>query len=257
MELDGRVALVTGAGSGLGEATARYLHQRGATVVLFDRDAERTPAIAAELGDRAVASVGDATSADDTAAAVAVATELGGLRFVVACAGGGTGSGRLVDRSGVAHDLDLFTSTQRLNVETTFNTLRLAGAAMSALDPFDEDGQRGAMVTTASIAGFEGQIGQIAYGTAKAAVIGMTIIAARDLAAIGVRVNCIAPGTIGTRAWERARPETRAALEAKVPFPRRFGRPEEFARLAEHLLTNDYINGHVARLDGAIRFDPK
>lgn len=257
MYIDGHVALITGAASGLGEATARYLHRQGATVVLFDRDSQRTPAIAAELGARSLASVGDATSADDTAAAVDAAMELGGLRLVVACAGGASRSARLVGRDGSPHDLELFVATQQLNVVTTFNTLRLAAAAMATLDPLDDDGQRGAIVTTASIAGYEGQIGQIAYGTAKAGIIGMTVIAARDLSSIGVRVNCIAPGTIGTRAWDQAPGDMRATLEAKVPFPRRFGKPEEFAKLAEHLLTNDYINGHVARIDGAIRFDPK
>ena len=144
-----------------------------------------------------------------------------------------------------------------LNVITTFNAVRLAAAAMSQLEPVGDDEERGAIVTTSSVAGFEGQIGQLAYGTAKAAIIGMTLIAARDLAASGIRVNNIAPGTIDTRAWDAAPPEVREPLEAKVPFPRRFGRPEEFAALAEHLVTNRYLNGHVARLDGAIRFDPR
>jgi NAD(P)-dependent dehydrogenase (short-subunit alcohol dehydrogenase family) len=135
--------------------------------------------------------------------------------------------------------------------------LRLAAAAMSQLDPANDDGERGVVVTTASIAGYEGQIGQVAYGSAKAGIIGMTLIAARDLAPAGVRVNCIAPGTMATEAWGITPSAMREALEAKVPFPRRFGKPEEFAALAEHLVTNRYLNGHVARLDGAIRFDPK
>lgn len=257
MQIHGHVALVTGAGSGLGEATARHFHALGATVVLFDLDGPRTTAIAAELGHGAIASIGDATSEADTAAAVQAATDAGGLRVVVACAGGASKSERTVNRDGTPHDLEYFVRVQQLNVVTTFNTVRLAAAAMAKLDPVDDDGQRGAIVTTASIAGFEGQIGQVAYGTAKAAIIGMTLISARDLASIGVRVNCIAPGTIGTRAWEQAPAEMRSALEAKVLFPRRFGQPEEFAKLAEHLLTNDYMNGHVARLDGGIRFEPK
>ncbi len=257
MDIAGNVALVTGGASGLGEATVRHLHAAGAHVVLFDRDAERAEAIAAELGERVSATVGDATTEEDTAAAVAHASELGPLRILVACAGGATRNERTVKRDGTPHSLDLFRATMDLNVITTFNAVRLAAAAMSQLEPVGDDEERGAIVTTSSIAGYEGQIGQIAYGTAKAAIIGMTLIAARDLAASGIRVNNIAPGTIETRAWDAAPPEVREPLEAKVPFPRRFGRPEEFAALAEHLVTNRYLNGHVARLDGAIRFDPR
>jgi NAD(P)-dependent dehydrogenase (short-subunit alcohol dehydrogenase family) len=263
MQISGNVALVTGAASGLGEATARHLHGLGATVVLFDRDAERAPKIAADLGD-APHVVGDATREADVQAAVDAAAAAGPLRIVVACAGGATASQRTIRRDGTPHDLDLFVATMNLNVVSTFNTIRLAAAAMAALDPADggsdgvpdTDGERGVIVTTSSIAGYEGQVGQIAYATAKAGIIGMTLVAARDLASVGVRVNSIAPGTIGTRAWEQAPADMRAALEDRVPFPRRFGRPAEFAGLAEHLITNGYINGHVVRLDGAIRFDP-
>jgi NAD(P)-dependent dehydrogenase (short-subunit alcohol dehydrogenase family) len=263
MQIAGNVALVTGAASGLGEATARHLHELGATVVLFDRDGERTPKIAAELGDASHV-VGDATREADAQAVVDAAATAGPLRIVVACAGGATASQRTIRRDGTPHDLDLFVATMNLNVVSTFNTVRLAAAAMAELEPADggpgsdgSDGERGVIVTTSSIAGYEGQVGQIAYATAKAGIIGMTLVAARDLASVGVRVNSIAPGTIGTRAWEQAPADMRAALEAKVPFPRRFGRPSEFAGLAEHLITNCYINGHVVRLDGAIRFDPK
>lgn len=257
MELDGRVALVTGGASGLGEATARHLHGRGAKVVLFDRDAERGTAIATELGDGAAFAGGDVLSEEDTNAAIAAAAELGELRAVVACAGGSRASARTLGRDGSPHDLALFTDTVNLNLVGTFNTLRLTAAAMAALDPVDDDGQRGAIVTVASIAGYEGQIGQIAYGSAKAGIIGMTVIAARDLAAVGIRVNSVAPGTILTRAWDGAPPAMRQTFEEKVPFPKRFGKPGEFAALVEHLVVNDYLNGHVARLDGAIRFDPK
>ncbi len=257
MEIDDRVALVTGGGSGLGEATARHLHRLGARVVLFDLNEERIAAISAELGERAVYVAGDAIDEGDTGRAVERASTLGPLRLVVACAGGGTRAQRVVQRDGTPHDLQLFVDTMHLNVTTTFNTLRMGGAAMAALEPANDDGERGAVVLTSSLAGYEGQIGTIAYATAKAAIIGMTLVAARDLAAAGVRVNCIAPGTMNTQAWQQAPPEMKAALEAKVPFPRRFGEPEEFAELAVHLLTNRYINGHVIRLDGGIRFDPK
>ncbi len=256
MEIPGSGALVTGGASGLGEATARHLHERGARVTIFDRDVERGVALATELGGHARAVAGDVTSEADTQRAVAEAGTDGPLRIVVACAGGARGGGRTVNRDGSPHSLELFADTVDLNLVGTFNTVRLAGAAMAAQEP-DAEGERGVLVTTASIAGYEGQIGQVAYAAAKAGIIGMTIVLARDLAAIGVRVNCIAPGTMGTRAWDLAPIELREKLEAKVPFPPRFGHPAEFASLAEHLVTNRYVNGQVVRLDGAIRFDPK
>jgi NAD(P)-dependent dehydrogenase (short-subunit alcohol dehydrogenase family) len=249
MQLAGNVALVTGGASGLGEATVRWLHAKGSPVAVFDRDKARADALAAELGGASVAVAGDVVSEDDTLAAIAAAEEMGPLRIVVACAGGARGGGRTVDRNGKAHDLALFADTVSLNLVGTFNTVRH--------DPPADDGERGVVIMTASIAGYEGQIGQIAYGSAKAGIIGMTIIAARDLAAIGVRVNSIAPGTMLTRAWDKAPAQLRSSLEAKVPFPARFGHPEEFASLCEHLITNRYVNGQVVRIDGAIRFDPK
>jgi NAD(P)-dependent dehydrogenase (short-subunit alcohol dehydrogenase family) len=256
MQIAGSGALVTGGASGLGEATARHLVARGAKVTIFDMNADRAAMIAEELGGGTRFSAGDVTSEADTAAAVEMAATDAPLRIVVACAGGARGGGRTVDRKGAPHSLELFSDTVDLNLVGTFNTVRLAAAAMAATEGGD-DGERGAIVTTASIAGYEGQIGQVAYAAAKAGIIGMTIVLARDLAAIGVRVNCIAPGTMGTTAWDLAPIEMRQTLEAKVPFPQRFGAPEEFAALAEHLVTNGYINGQVVRLDGAIRFDPK
>lgn len=257
MLIEGNVAVVTGGASGLGEATARHLHARGATVVIFDRDEARGREIVGELGERSAFVGGSVLSEDDTNHAIEVATGLGAYRILVACAGGATGGGRTIDRNGAPHSLAVFSDTLNLNVVGTFNSLRLSAAAMSAQDPANEDGERGVVIATASIAGFEGQIGQIAYGSAKAAIIGMTLIAARDLAAVGIRVNTIAPGTMHTRAWDNAPPALRSGLEAKVPFPKRFGRPEEFAALAEHLITNEYLNAQVVRIDGAIRFDPK
>lgn len=256
MELNGISAMVTGGASGLGEATARRLHAGGARVTIFDRDLDKAAAVVASLGGNARAAGGDVTSEEDTRNAIEIATADAPLGIVVACAGGARGGGRTVDRKGMAHDLALFQDTVDLNLVGTFNTTRLAAAAMAQQPPGTDD-ERGVIITTASIAGYEGQIGQVAYGAAKAGIIGMTIILARDLAAIGVRVNCIAPGTMGTTAWDLAPREMREKLEAKVPFPRRFGEPDEFAALAEHLATNRYINGQVIRLDGAIRFDPK
>jgi NAD(P)-dependent dehydrogenase (short-subunit alcohol dehydrogenase family) len=257
MQLEGNVALVTGGASGLGEATVRHLHSKGMRVVAFDRDAERGKAIASELGEGAAFAGGDVLSEEDTTDAIARAAELGDLRVVVACAGGARKSERTLNRDGTPHDFQLFTDTVNLNLVGTFNTLRLTTAHMATLEPYDEDGARGCFVTVPSIAGYEGQIGQLAYGSAKAGIIGMTLIAARDLSSVGIRVNGIAPGTIFTRAWEGAPAEMRKGFEDKVPFPKRFGKPSEFAGLVEHLATNDYVNGHVVRLDGAIRFDPK
>jgi NAD(P)-dependent dehydrogenase (short-subunit alcohol dehydrogenase family) len=257
MRVEGNVAVVTGGASGLGEATVRHLHQRGATVVIFDRDDARAAEIVRELGERAAFVGGSVLSEEDTDHAIEVATGLGAYRILVACAGGATGGGRTIDRDGNPHSLQLFSDTVALNLVGTFNSLRLSAAAMSKQEPDNEDGERGVVIATASIAGFEGQIGQIAYGSAKAGIIGMTLIAARDLAATGIRVNTIAPGTMLTRAWDNAPAPLRDPLEAKVPFPQRFGHPEEFAELAEHLITNRYLNAQVVRLDGAIRFDPK
>lgn len=257
MELRGNVALVTGGASGLGEATTRHLHARGAKVFVFDRDTDRAEALAGELGERIGWCGGDVRSEVDTAAAVAGAAELGDLRVVVACAGGALASGRIVGRDGTPFALDSFQTTLDVNVVGTFNTMRLGAAHMSTLDGVGDDGERGVVVTVGSIAGYEGQIGQLPYAAAKAGIIGMTIVAARDLAAVGIRVNCIAPGTMDTRAWGQAPPGMREPLEAKVPFPRRFGHDTEFAELAEHLVTNRYLNGTVVRLDGGIRFDPK
>jgi NAD(P)-dependent dehydrogenase (short-subunit alcohol dehydrogenase family) len=258
VQIAGNVALVTGGASGLARATAGRMHAGGAKVVILDRDEEGARKAAAELGDGAMAVGGSILDDADVGHAIEVAQGLGPLRMCFAIAGGGVpGGGRTVNKDGSAHALAPFAKTVELNVVGTFNTVRLVAAAMGATDAVNEDGERGAIVTTASIAGYEGQIGQVSYGSAKAAIIGMTLILARDLAALGIRVNCIAPGTMGTEAWDQVSAPVRDGLEAKVPFPRRFGRPDEFAALAEHLVTNEYLNGHVARLDGAIRFDPK
>jgi NAD(P)-dependent dehydrogenase (short-subunit alcohol dehydrogenase family) len=256
MEIAGSGALVTGGASGLGAATARRLAAGGARVTIFDMNGDKGTALAQELGGDARFHQGDVTKEADTQAAVEAATSGGPLNIVVACAGGARGGGRTVDRNGVPHSLELFQDTVDMNLVGTFNTARLAAAAMAG-NAEGEDGERGIIISTASIAGYEGQIGQVAYAAAKGGIIGMTIVLARDLAAIGVRVNCIAPGTIGTEIWDMVPGDLREKLEAKVPFPRRFGQPDEFAALAEHMITNRYLNAQVIRLDGAIRFDPK
>jgi NAD(P)-dependent dehydrogenase (short-subunit alcohol dehydrogenase family) len=255
MEVSGNVALVTGAASGLGETTARRLHAHGASVVLADLSEARGEEIAKELGPKAIFVRCDVTSEADVSGVVAAGAELGRLSMSVHCAGGGI-AGRTVGRDGTPHALDAFRKTVELNLIGTFNVLRLAAAQM-ATNEVDAGGERGVCVQTASIAGYEGQIGQIAYGSAKAGVIGMTIIAARDLAAIGVRVCTIAPGTIGTPPMMMAPQQMRDALAATVPFPKRVGDPDEYAKLAQSIIENGYLNGETIRLDGAVRFQPK
>jgi NAD(P)-dependent dehydrogenase (short-subunit alcohol dehydrogenase family) len=255
VEVAGNVALVTGAGSGLGEATARRLHAAGAEVILADIADDRGRANAAELGGEDHFVHCDVTSEADVTAAVEAAAARGRFTMCVHCGGGGIAA-RTLSRDGTPHDLDAFRRTVELNLVGSFNMVRLAAAGMAKNEPH-EDGERGAIVLTASIAGYEGQIGQIAYGSAKAGVIGMTIIAARDLSAVGVRVNAIAPGTIATPPMMMVPEAMRDVFAKNVPFPKRLGQPEEYAALAQHMIENGYLNGEVIRLDGAVRFQPK
>ena len=248
MRIAGNVALVTGAASGLGAESAARMRAAGAKVVLADLNE-----VAALDGDVYVRC--DVTSEEEMQGAVETAASLGRFSAVVHCAGGGIAL-RTLARDGTPHSLETFRKVVDLNLVGTFNVIRLAAAEMAKNDP-DEGGERGAIVCTASIAGFEGQIGQVAYGSAKAGIIGMTLIAARDLAAIGVRVCTIAPGTMGTALLKAAPESIVAPLVAGVPFPKRMGEPEEFAALAQHILENGYLNGEVIRIDGAVRFQPK
>jgi len=255
MELEGASAVVTGGASGLGEATTRRLVAGGAKVVILDRDQAKGEALAKELGGGAAYAPADVTSTDDVAAAVAHAGELAPLRVAVNCAGVGW-AGRVVARDGTPHDLDLFHTVLNINLIGTFNVLRLAAAAMSKNDPVGDSG-RGVVVNTASIAAFDGQIGQIAYAASKAGVVGLTLPAARDLAAVGVRVLTIAPGTFDTPMLALLPQEQRDLLAAGIPFPRRLGQPDDFAALVAHIVANDYLNGETIRLDGALRMAPK
>jgi NAD(P)-dependent dehydrogenase (short-subunit alcohol dehydrogenase family) len=248
VEIAGNVALVTGAASGLGAATAARLSNAGARVVMAD-----LAEVAAPAGGLYVRC--DVTSEDDVRAATAAAAELGRFSMSVHCAGGGIAS-RTLARDGSPHDLDAFRRVVELNLIGTFNVLRLAASEMAKNDP-DAGGERGVCVQTASIAGYEGQIGQVAYGSAKAGVIGMTIIAARDLAAVGVRVCTIAPGTIATPPMLMVPEAMRDTFAANVPHPKRLGEPDEYAKLAQHIIENSYLNGETIRLDGAVRFQPK
>jgi len=256
MQLQGRAAIVTGGAGGLGSATVRRLAEIGMRVVVFDLDASRAGQLAEELGDAAVGVRGDTTDDDDAAAAIVAAQSLGPLSLLVNVAGGGVGGGRTVGRDGTPHDKTSFVKTMEMNALGTFNMTRLVAAAMAGNEP-DEDGQRGVVVNTASIAGMEGQTGQLAYGSAKAAILGMTLPMARDLAPLGVRVCAIAPGTMGTPVMLSVPEQMREKLLADIVFPKRMGRPEEFALLVESIVRNPYLNGENIRLDGALRFPPK
>ena len=256
MDLNGRSALVTGGAGGLGSATVRRLAELGLGVAIFDRDTDRGGELAKELGDGAVAVGGDVNDDGDVGAAVAAAQSVGTLSLVVNVAGGGVGGGRTVGRDGTPHDKDSFVGTMAMNAFGTFNVTRLAAAAMAGNEP-DEHGQRGVVVNTASIAGIEGQTGQLAYASAKAAILGMTLPMARDLAPVGIRVCAIAPGTMGTPIMLGVGEEMTSHLVKNIVFPKRMGRPEEFALLVESIARNPYLNGENIRLDGALRFPPK
>jgi NAD(P)-dependent dehydrogenase (short-subunit alcohol dehydrogenase family) len=256
MDLTGRSAIVTGGAGGLGAATVRHLAGLGVGVAVFDRDGDRAAEVAGELGDAVVWVAGDTTDDGDVAAAIEAAASVGRLSIVVNVAGGATGGGRTLAKDGTPHDKDVFVSTMAMNATGTFNVTRLAAVAIAGNEP-DEHGQRGVVVNTASIAGIEGQAGQLAYGSAKAAILGMTLPMARDLAPVGIRVCAIAPGTMGTPIMLSAPEPLKQRLEADIQFPRRMGRPEEFALLVESIVRNPYLNGENIRLDGALRFPPK
>jgi NAD(P)-dependent dehydrogenase (short-subunit alcohol dehydrogenase family) len=255
VNLEGAGAIVSGGASGLGGATVRELVARGARVAILDRDAEKADALAAELGDAAISCPADVTKEDEIQVAVDGAVEaFGGIRFAAACAGVGWAQ-RTVTKDGPA-TLAPFEMVIQINLIGSFNLLRIAASAMASNEP-DEDGERGAVVMTASIAAFDGQIGQIAYSASKGGVVGMTLPAARDLSKLGVRVCTIAPGLFDTPLLAALPQEAREALGATVPFPPRLGRPVEYGRLACHIAENTMLNGEVIRLDGALRMAPK
>jgi NAD(P)-dependent dehydrogenase (short-subunit alcohol dehydrogenase family) len=253
MKLDGSVVLVTGGTSGLGAATVRTLVAGGAKAVIVDRDAARGEALAAELAGAELA-IADVTDPAQVEAAVARAIALGPLRVAVSCAGVGWAA-RTLDKTGKPHDLELFRTVVAVNLIGTFNVLRLAAAAMARNEP--DDGERGVIVNTASVAAFDGQIGQVAYAASKAGVVGLTLPAARDLAPAGIRVCTIAPGLFDTPMLGGLPADKRAALSADVVFPRRLGDPAEYGALVAAIVGNRYLNGETIRLDGALRMPPK
>jgi 3-hydroxyacyl-CoA dehydrogenase/3-hydroxy-2-methylbutyryl-CoA dehydrogenase len=255
MEIEGQSALVVGGASGLGAATARRLHADGASVVIADLNAEKGQALAGELGQRASFIEANVTDADQVQSAVdAAATAEGGLRISVCCAGIGWAQ-RTVSKQG-PHDLEIFSNVVQVNLIGTFNALRLAATAMVENEP-DDEGERGVCVNTASIAAFDGQIGQVAYAASKGGIVGLTLPAARDLASRGVRVMTIAPGLFDTPLLAALPAEQREALGAGIPFPSRLGLPEEYASLVAEIVANPMLNGETIRLDGALRMPPK
>jgi 3-hydroxyacyl-CoA dehydrogenase / 3-hydroxy-2-methylbutyryl-CoA dehydrogenase len=255
VKLEGQAALVSGGASGLGEATVRRLHAAGAAVVISDLNAERGDALARELGERARFVAADVTDPEAVQAAVDAAAESdGGLRISVCCAGIGWAQ-RTASKHG-PHDLEVFHNVVKVNLIGTFNVLRLAATAMSGNDP-DEGGERGVCVNTASIAAFDGQIGQVAYSASKGGIVGLTLPAARDLAGRGIRVVTVAPGLFDTPLLAGLPEEARDALGAGIPFPSRLGRPAEYAELVEAVARNPMLNGETIRLDGALRMPPK
>lgn len=259
MDLNETSALVTGGASGLGETTARALAARGARVVVVDMNAEKGEAVARDIGGLFVGA--DVANTEQVITAIEAAKEMAPLRSLVTAAGIGSAT-RTIGRDGTyesAHDLDAYNRVLQVNLIGTFNCVRLAATAMAQNEPVDADGQRGSIVTVTSVAAFEGQIGQVAYSASKGGVVGMVLPMARDLGVVGIRVNCIAPGLIDTPIYGSgpASDDFKEKLKRDVLFPDRLGTAEEFASMALELLTNDYMNAQVVRVDGGLRFQPK
>jgi NAD(P)-dependent dehydrogenase (short-subunit alcohol dehydrogenase family) len=249
MDVKGHAAIITGGGSGLGETTARALAAAGAKVALFDMAEDAANRVASEIGG--IACVCDVADEESTKAAIAKAREAHGpARIVVQCAGIAPPV-KIVGRKG-PHPLETYHKVVNVNLVGTFNVLRLAAADIQELEPL-ETGERGVIINTASIAAFEGQVGQAAYASSKSGVVGLTLPAAREFAKAGIRVLCIAPGIFATPMMAGLPEETQKSLGASVPFPSRLGDPQEFARLVMHMCENSYLNGDVVRIDGALR----
>lgn len=256
MQINGSTALVTGGAGGLGEATVRRLVSQGANVVIADLDDDKGAKLAADLGEAVRYVRTDVTDDSSVANAVAEAQKLGGLRVVVNAHGGPTAAMRVLGKDGSPMPQELFDRTVRLYLSGTFNVLRQSAAAMATLEP-QESGVRGVVINTASIAAYEGQIGQSDYGAAKSGVVGLGLVAARDLSAVGIRVMTIAPGTFFTPAFRMEEQQAQELWGKSVPFPKRMGRAEEYAALVASIVENDYLNGETIRIDGAQRFGPR
>jgi len=256
MDIQQNTFLISGGGSGLGEATVRMLAENGANVVIADLNQEAGEKLAAELGAQARFVKTDVSSEADVKAAVAAAVDsFGGLRGAVSCAGVAV-VGKVLNKEGVPHSQELFNKGVQVNLVGTFNVIRLAAQAMAANAP-DAGGERGVIINTASIAAFDGQIGQVCYAATKAGVVGLTLPIARELARFGIRVMTIAPGLFETPMMAGLPEAVRESLGKVTPFPARLGRPTEYAALVKHIVENPMLNGEVIRLDGAIRLAPK
>ena len=255
MELSGRVAVVTGGASGLGEATVREIVTAGGKAVIFDLNEEKGNKLVGELEDQAIFVKVDVTSEEDVHAGLERAiAEFGGVHILVNCAGIAVAK-KVLGKGGV-HDLASFNKVLQVNVVGTFNAIRLTAEKMAANEPNDE-GERGVIINTASVAAFDGQIGQAAYSASKGAVVGMTLPLARDLAPLGIRVVSIAPGVFETPLFAGLPEKAQAALAKMTPFPPRLGKPQEYAKLVRAIVENPMLNGETIRLDGAIRMPPK
>src|SRR5487761_1162942 len=255
MDLKGTSAIITGGASGLGAGTARKLSALGVRCTLFDRNEDGAKQLAAEIGGSANYVGGDVTNPEDCQRAVDQAAEGGALRIAVNCAGTGW-VGRVINRDNSPHDLSAFKFIQELNIVGTFNVMTRAASAMAVAEPL-ADGERGVIVNTASVAAFDGQIGQLAYSASKGAVVGMTLPAARDLSVVGIRVLTIAPGLFDTPLLAMLPEEQREALGQSVLFPKRLGDPARYGQLVVDIARNSYLNAEVIRLDGGIRMPPK
>ncbi len=256
MDLAGKTAVITGAASGLGNATATTLIAEGAQVVILDRDQAKGAAAAAALGEKALFVETDVTDEASVTAAIAAAKDaFGQIDICVNCAGIGSAQ-KTVGRDNQPHDLGVFTKVVQVNLIGTFNVLRLAAAAMAENVP-GVDGERGVIINTASVAAFEGQVGQVAYSATKGGIVGMTLPIARDLAKLGIRCNTIAPGIFNTPLMNGMPDKVKQPLIDMTQFPKRLGHPEEYAALAQHIVENRFLNGETIRIDGSIRMRPR
>jgi 3-hydroxyacyl-CoA dehydrogenase/3-hydroxy-2-methylbutyryl-CoA dehydrogenase len=256
MDIAGKVAIVTGGASGLGEATVRLYVSLGAKVAVFDMNDERGSALVAELGDAVIYQ--SVNVSDETAVQVAMQATVAAFGAVHICNNyAGIGSAAKTVSKGEPMALAAFTHVINVNLIGSFNVLRLAAAQMASQEPLDDDGQRGVIINTASIAAYEGQIGQAAYSASKGGIVGMTLPIARDLASVGIRVNTIVPGLIHTPLFDTLPEQAYTSLVASTLYPKRLGRPEEIAHLSKYIVENDYTNGECVRMDGGIRMQPR